>query len=255
MKNKFVGIFCLAVCLLSYPLQAQMKEMVTDRSPKVRLHRIGATLGFGVADMNMNTLNTRLQALDIDQFYDQLAVYNVSIYAGFREGIGISMDISGGSSLGGKDEYSPDANVNFNTFTFGPTLYYSLLTTNRIHLMALGGMRINDMSFKYNADSYASTDFDALLTAPSASSNHVVAIRTAFPAESAIFGARLQYRLGKKENLKPREYSLGIDTGYNYGFETVPWSEPLSRQIIRDMPAIKTDHFYMNFTFSAYLLR
>ncbi len=80
-------------------------------------------------------------------------------------------------------------------------------------------------------------------------------MRTAFPARSAIFGARFQYRLGKKESLKLREYSLGIDSGYNYSFETVPWSEPLSKHVIRSMPSVKTDYFYLNLTFSANLLR
>ena len=241
--------------MLNSPLQAQQQKTLIGEPNKLRLHSIGATFGFGVADMNMSRLNSRLQALGIDQFYDQLAIFNLSVYAGFRGRFGLSVDISGGSSLGGKEEYSPDAHINFNTFSFGPTLYYSLLTTNRVRLMALGGLRMSDMNFKYNANAFASPDFDDLLAAPPASSNNVVIMRTAIPAESATLGARFQYRLGKKENLKPREYSLGIDSGYNYSFETVPWSEPLSKQIIRDMPAVKTDHFYMNFTFSAYLLR
>ncbi|WP_162056543.1 hypothetical protein [Pontibacter pamirensis] len=92
-----------------------------------------------------------------------LAVINFSIYADFKGGFGLSADVSGGSSLGGKEEYSPDAMINLNSFSFGPTMYYSFLTTNRIRLMALGGLRMNEMRFTYNANAFISPDFDDLL--------------------------------------------------------------------------------------------
>jgi len=119
--------------------------------------------------------------------------------------------------------------------------------------MAVGGLRDTDMSFEYNANTNASPGFNDLLANLAANSNAIVL--ESISTESAIFGARFQYRLGKKENLKPREYSIGIDSGYNYSFDAVSWHEPRSKNIIRDMPAIKPDNFYLNFTFSALLIR
>lgn len=254
MKRKLnFWILGLAFFIGCSPLQAQTQEVQIDSLNKLVLRNIGATFGFGVADINLNEMNSRLQALGIGQLDDELSVLNFSIYAGFKGGFGLSADINWGTSLGGK-VYDTNYRINFDIFSVGPTMYYSLLTTNRVRLMALGGLRMSDMSFRYNFDTGASPGFDDLLTNPSASSNFII-IKNGIGAESATFGARFQYRLGKKENLKPREYSLGIDTGYNYSFDAVPWSEPQSKHIIRDMPAIKPYYFYLNFTFSALLIR
>ncbi|WP_347157438.1 hypothetical protein [Pontibacter chitinilyticus] len=144
--------------------------------------------------------------------------------------------------------------LKLNTFSAGSTLYYSLLTTNRVQLMALAGLRINDMRFTYNSNTGGAPAFNDLFTNPAANSRAVV-LQTSTGAESATFGARFQYRLGKKENLKAREYRLGIDSGYSYCFDDVTWQEPQSKTMVRDMPAVKPDHFYLNFTFSALLLR
>lgn len=255
MKRKFYfWILGLALFIGCLPLQAQTQGVQLDSLNKLVLRNIGATFGFGTANVNLHEMNNSLQELRVGQLDDKLTTLHFSIYAGFKGGFGLSADINFGTSLGGREVYNTNAAINLNTFSFGPTLYYSLLTTNRVRLMALAGLRMNSMSFKYNANTLASPDFEDLLANPAASGS-VKVMRTSIPARSATLGARLQYRLGKKENLKSREYSLGIDSGYNHSFDAVPWSEPLSKTIIRGMPAIKPNHFYLNFTFSALLIR
>lgn len=252
-KNFILSLLSLALFIGYSPVQAQTQEVQPGgRLSKLGLRNIGATFGFGTADMNLSEMNGRLQALEVGRLDDMLTAFNFSIYTDFEAGFGFSLDVSGGTSFV-SELYDTNTMMHFGTFTFGPTMYYSLLKTNRIRLMALGGLRTNDMSFKYNAKVSASPDFDDLLANPAANSN-VVALQST-STESAIFGARFQYRLGKKENLTLTAYSIGLDTGYNYGFETVAWREPQSNYIVRDMPAIKPDYFYLNFTFSALLKR
>ncbi|WP_162053536.1 hypothetical protein [Pontibacter pamirensis] len=74
MKTNFtVCAFSLILFFLHSPLRAQTQEIQIDNPNKLALHSIGATFGFGVADINVDALNARLQAAGIDQFYDQLS--------------------------------------------------------------------------------------------------------------------------------------------------------------------------------------
>ncbi|MFD2067303.1 hypothetical protein ACFSKU_10450 [Pontibacter silvestris] len=218
----------------------------------MRLNKLGATLGLGVATMNLNEMNNRLQELGIGSLEEDQNWYNFSIYIEFNSGFGISMDISGGISLE-SELYNPDTWITLKALSFGPTLYYPFVKTNRIRLSVLGELRTYDMKFEYNANANAIPDLNNLLTNPAANSNTVILESTS--TDAVTLGARFQYRLGKKENLKPREYSLGIDIGYNYGFGSVAWHEIRSKYAINDMPAIKPDNFYFNFTFTALLIR
>jgi len=253
MKKTFILFSLSFAFFIGYsPLQAQTQEAQVELPNKLGLRSIGATLGIGATDMNLNEINDHLQVLGIGRLDNMLSAYNFSIYTGFNGGFGLSIDVNGAISLG-SELYNSNSWITLKTFSFGPTFYYPLFTTNRIRLMAVGGLRDNDMSFEYNANTNASPGFDNLLANPAANSNAI--ILESISTESATFGARFQYRLGKKENLKPREYSIGIDSGYNYSFDAIAWREPGSKNIIRDMPAIKPDHFYLNFTFSALLLR
>ncbi len=250
-KKHIIWMAALAVAAGYSPLQAQTRQVFADRPNPLGVSKVGATVGFGVADMNLAAMNARLQELEIGRLEEMLTNINFSVFAGLHNGMYISMDGNFGIALESV-YYSPNAWITLKTFSFGPTVYYPLITTNRLRVFALGGFRSNDMRFEYNRNTNASPDLNDLLTTPSSSSTVVL---ENVSNESLTLGGRFQYRLGKKENLKAREYSIGIDSGYNHAFSAALWREARSNYPVQNMPAIKADHFYLNFTFSAALIR
>ncbi|RDV14644.1 hypothetical protein DXT99_13325 [Pontibacter diazotrophicus] len=257
MKTNFtVCALCFILFIAHSPLRAQTQEALSEDQPsKTGLSKIGATFGLGAANMNLKAINSRLQALEIGKLEESSTTFNLSLYSEIYGGLGASFDVSSGYSF---DSFAadPHAFLRLTMLSFGANIHLSLLNTNRFQLQAFGGPRFNDMRLTYNTDTRASPDFDDLLTTPSANSSSV-ALESVSLDEIANVGVRFQYRLGRKENLKTRGYTLalGIDSGYNFSFSDTPWREVHSQRTVQNMPAIEPDNFYLNFTFSAYLLR
>lgn len=248
-----VCTICLVVFMLGSPLRAQIQEVSADQPPKTGLRKVGLTFGFGVADMNLSQMNNRLQELEIGKLEEVLTNFEFGLYSEIYGGIGASFNISIGKALE-SIAYSQNAMIGLSTLAVGANFHISLLHTNRFRLQVLGGPRFNDMRFEYNMDTNTAPDLDDLLINPSGNS-HAIVLESVSANESAVVGARFQYRVGKKERLKQHEVSLGIDSGYNFSIGEVRWRDPYSKVPVQNMPSIRPDHFYLNFTISANLLR
>ncbi|WP_347157439.1 hypothetical protein [Pontibacter chitinilyticus] len=94
-------LLCSVLFIGYSPLQAQTKDVYPAAPGKLVLRSLGATIGAGVADMNLKALNSRLQVLEIGQLDGTLSVINLSVYAGFNGGFGLSADVNLGTSSGG----------------------------------------------------------------------------------------------------------------------------------------------------------
>lgn len=254
MKATFtLSILCLSIFTVGLAQQAQGQATLPEQSRKTGLSKIGATFGIGAANLNLKDINNRLQELEIGQLEASLTTLNLSMYSEIHGGLGASFSVGTGVSF---DSFTsdPKAFLNLKMLTIGVSLHYALLSTNRIRIHVLGGPRFNDMRLTYNTNTSASPDLNGLFTNPSANSNSIV-LESVPNGEAAVAGASFQYRTGRKENVKQREYTVGIDTGYNFNFGDTPWREVHSKAIVQNMPVIRPDHFYLNFTFSAFLLR
>lgn len=198
-------------------------------------------------------MNNHLQELEIGKLEEMLTNFEFGLYSEIYGGIGASFNVSIGEALE-SIAYDSKAMLGLSTLSIGTNLHYSLLNTNRVRLQVLGGPRFNDMRFTYNNNINTAPTLDDILVNPSGSSN-TISLESVSENKSAVVGARFQYRLGKKKHLKQHELSLGIDSGYNFSFGETRWRESYSKVPVQNMPSIKPDHFYLNFTISANLLR
>lgn len=196
----------------------------------------------------MRELNTFLKDRQIGSIYPELIPRTLSLYLAGKKGAKISYDLTFGESF----EYTmdrPNVYLHLETVSAGMTFYKSLLQSNRIEVLFLGGFRFTSLEFDYNENTNVASSFDTLVSNPSGNAS-VVNLKSA--SEDLHVGGRFQYRLGKKENLKPREYRIGIDSGYVYSFRNGPWWQAGNKLPVPAMPRVESDHFYLQLTFSGF---
>jgi hypothetical protein len=249
MKVNFnLRAFGLALSLNFLSFSAQSQDGPNHYPKRRFFDKIGFSAGLGTGEMKVDALNQRLAELQIGRVDPILASRTISLY-GVSGNLGVSMDVNLGTAFE-NELFNPDSYLSFETFSLGVTFYAPLLQYKRFNVQVLLGFRFTNMSFEYNGNTNAATNFSSLLSNPAGNSSFVRLRNNNNECFSG--GARFQYRLGKKENGKPREYKLGFDSGYIYGFRTGFWVEPGSRHPVPDMPKTRPDHFYFLLTFSGY---
>jgi len=239
--------FCFE--LLYSPLSTQAQDLPT-KPPKSRyLNEIGFILGIGTSDLDLRDLNKHLEVLQIGKVDNVLVSRTISLYMSGKNNFKATMDVNVGTAIDNLI-IKPEADITFNTFSLGLSLYKSLFRTNRVEILLLGGFRFTNINFEYNANTISAANFDSLLSDPTvnASTIHLASVNNS----DANIGGRFQFRLGKKENQKPREYRIGFDSGYIYGFRNSPWRHVGGRLAVPAMPKIKSDNVYFHLTFSGY---
>lgn len=200
---------------------------------------LGYDIGIGVGQMHLDSINHRLQELQVGQILDVLVNAQFNFYIESEQGAGLSL--SGNWGIAVSDVYKQNTYLDFNTLGFGVTGYIPLLYSNRIGFWATGGIRTNIMHLDYNYNRVASANFNNLFTSPAANTNTFSLISSG--NQLASFGAKFQYRLWRKEKLKPYEIRFGINSDYNYSYQQNPWREIRSRSLITDMPNISPNNF------------
>lgn len=249
MKLKqLLRAFCLGLFLSFLSLSAQSQDGPNYYAKRRLFNKIGFSAGIGTGELKLDELNQRLAELQIGRVDPVLASRTISLYGGLRN-LGVSMDVNLGTAFE-NEFYNPDSYFNFETFSLGMALYAPLLQYKRFDVQVLLGFRFTNMSFEYNGKTNTPANFNSLLSNPAGNASFVRLLNTKNECFSG--GARFQYRLGKKENVKPREYKIGFDTGYIYAFRTGFWVEPGSKHLVPDMPKTRPDHFYVHLTFSGY---
>ena len=198
--------------------------------------------------MKLGALNQVLANLQIGKVDPLLASRTISLYGGYGK-LGVSMDAHFGTAF--ENVYNePNAYLSLEVFSFGGTFFAPLFQYRSFAAKVLWGFNFTDMSFEYNGETRAAPGFGSLLSNPAGASSFVRLRNTG--SECLNGGGRVEYRLGKRENLKPREYRIGLDAGYVYAFRTGVWSVPGSKVPAPGMPRVKPDHFYVHLTFSGY---
>lgn len=212
------------------------------------IKKIGFDQSSGTSEMKLNNLNNRLKELGIGQVDDILGTYSLNLYVETVKQIGVALGFSFGVSMENKT-YVPNTSLDFNTFTFGPTVYLPVYQINRLNFILITGLRTSILNFNYNNNNLASPDFNSLLKNPQAN-------RYAFHLRSITndcfsLGGRFQFRFGKKDPQK-QQFRVGFDSGYMHAFKTYPWYEPSSKVVVTNMPTVTPDNLYLNLTLSGY---
>jgi hypothetical protein len=233
--------------VVASPLLGQSRKLPAGRTEMFSLNKVGVDFELGGAELNVTSLNNRLAELEIGKLEDVAGTYHGSFSLENYYGLGISFELAVGVFMNNV-VFKPNTFLGLNTFSFGPSVYFPLVRTNRFRLLILGGIRSTELNFSYNANTMASPGFNALLNNPGANSNVFELYSTS--NHLASFGAKVQYRIGKKENIKPVEYRLGLGSGYGYSFRTNPWRETGSKNVVAGMPVLKPDNFYLNLNIS-----
>jgi hypothetical protein len=250
MRLRFIFLVLLFfLSFIYYPLQAQTQEQLI-KPPKSRfIKEIGFSVGLGSNELNLKELNEYLEGHQIGKIDNELASRTLSLYLASTNGFKATMDINAGTSFE-NTMFKPNAFLYLTTYSLGATFYKSLLHTNRFEILLLGGFRFTNIDFEYNGNTNAGSSFDSLVSNPSgnASMFHL----TSDANQDLNMGGRFQYRLGKKENIKSREYRIGFDSGYIYNFKNSNWGQVGSSLPTPAMPKIKSDNFYFHLTFSGY---
>lgn len=250
MRLSFIFLVLLFfLSFIYYPLQAQTQEQLIKPLKSRFIKEIGFSVGIGSNELNLKELNKYLEAHQIGRIDNQLGSRTLSLYLAGKKGFKGTIDINMSTSFE-NTMFKPNAFLYLNTTSVGSTFYTSLLHTNRFEILFLGGFRFTNIDFEFNGNTKSGSSFDSLVSNPSvnASMFHL----TSNVNEDINIGGRFQYRLGKKENLKPREYRIGFDSGYIYNFRNSDWGQLGSNLPTPAMPKIKSDSFYFHLTFSGY---
>ncbi len=235
--------------LMYSPLFAQTQNLLTKPQESGFIKEIGFSVGVGASYQDLKDFNKRLENLHIGKVDDVFASRTLSLYLAGKKDFKATMDVNVGTAFE-NSTMQRNAYLHLETFSIGFSLYKSILHTNRFEILVMCGFRFTSMTFEYNANTNSAVPFDSILS--NSTSNASMVHLTSNANESLLVGGRFQYRLGEKENLKPREYKIGFDSGYIYSFRNSTWGQFGSSLPVSGIPKIKSDNFYFHLTFSGY---
>jgi len=251
MKTIYTSLVILSIFTLAYtPSFAQRVNPLFSKSIIHRKASMGFEYGFGVASIQLNEINQRLEELQIGQLTNLQANIPLHLYFEGANGLGVSFDVH--ASISPQNEvYKRNTNLDFYTMGFGATVHIPIIYSNRVGVWATGGIRSNSMYFQYNYNTNSSANFANLLTNPATDNHSINLISSA--NEMAAFGGKFQYRFWRKDKMKNHEIRVGVNSEYNYPLSQGPWRERSSKAVITDMPNINPKNLSFNLTLTLLL--